>query len=698
MPVSRSRQIVVISAAVALIATLILAGRFLPATVAQDQPGGPAVKQGAAAEPMPPTENPFPGRFPAPSLDGGVEWFNTASEISIKDLRGKIVIFDFWTYCCINCLHVLPDLKFLEQKYANQLVVIGVHAPKFDNEKDSDNIREAILRYEVEHPVVNDADMVIARKYHFSSWPTLVLVDPEGNYVGQQPGEGNRELFDTVISRMIDYHRAKGTLDETPVRFDLEREKAKPTPLRFPGKVLADEASDRLFISDSNHNRIVVASLAGELIDVIGCGAIGSDDGPYAAATFDHPQGMCLVGRTLYVADTENHLIRSVDLAHKTVSTLAGTGEQSRGRLPGGLLRDLSLNSPWDLLHLEGVLYIAMAGPHQLWQHKLGTETIEVFAGTGREDIIDGPLDYCALAQPSGLTTDGTALYEVCSEGSAVRKVTRGKEGEIVTLAGPRDFPQGRALFEFGDIDGAGERARLQHPLGIVYHDGALYVADTYNHKIKRVDPKTGACRTWLGTGKPGTALKPAQLSEPSGLAVAGGKLIIADTNNHRLLATDLETRQTVELPIKGLPPPQPAPKSAPPAETTPAVEVAKQTVRPGSTLGFTIAFELPEGFKLNKLAPVTYTLAAADGPPLVAAGKLNVRAEANVTESEAAFDVPLVAKSGGGTIDVTLSYSFCRDGTGGVCRFAKQRWRVPVEIAANAADAGLKLTAAPGR
>jgi hypothetical protein len=266
-----------------------------------------------------------------------------------------------------------------------------------------------------------------------------------------------------------------------------------------------------------------------------------------------------------------------------------------------------------------------MAGPHQLWQHKLGTETIEVFAGTGDE-------------------------------------------------------------------------ARLQHPLGIVYYKGALYVADTYNHKIKRVDPQTGACRTWLGTGKPGTALKPVQLSEPSGLAVARGKLIIADTNNHRLLSTDLETRQTAELPVKGLRPPQPLQKSAPSPDPTPAVEVAKQTVRPGSTLGFTIAFELPEGFKLNKLAPVTYTLAAADQPSLVAAEKLNVRAEANVAESEATFDVPLVAKSGAGAIDVTLSYSFCRDGTGGVCRFAKQRWRVPVEIAANAADVGVRLTAAPGR
>ena len=272
---------------------------------------------GYAADKEPPMDagqNPFPGRFPAQSLEGGTEWMNTTGEISLKELRGKVVVLDFWTYCCINCMHILPDLKFLERKYPNQLVVIGVHHPKFDNEKDSANIREAIVRYEIEHPVVNDSDGIIGRKYNFSSWPTLMIIDPEGNFVGQQPGEGNRELFDEVIAKMITYHRAKGTLDETPVSFHLERDKQAPTPLRYPGKVLADEAGGRLFISDSNHNRIVVASSDGKLIDTIGTGAIGRQDGGYAEAEFDHPQGMALVKNTLYVADTENHLLRAIDL------------------------------------------------------------------------------------------------------------------------------------------------------------------------------------------------------------------------------------------------------------------------------------------------------------------------------------------------------------------------------------------------
>ena len=238
-------------------------------------------------------ENPFPRRFKlsGDELSGGVEWLNTSGEIELKDLRGKVVLLDFWTYCCINCMHILPDLKFLEHKYPKELVVIGVHSAKFDNEKDSENIRRAALRYEIEHPIVNDAEMKIWRGFGVRAWPTIGLIDPEGYFCGVASGEGNRELLDEVIAKLIAYHRAKGTLDETPVQFDLERNRVKPDALRFPGKVLADEASDRLYITDSNHNRIVITSLEGKLIDVIGNGTAGSTDGNYKTATFFRPQG-----------------------------------------------------------------------------------------------------------------------------------------------------------------------------------------------------------------------------------------------------------------------------------------------------------------------------------------------------------------------------------------------------------------------
>lgn len=642
-----------------------------------------------------PAENPYPGRFPAPSLDGGVEWLNTSGEISLRDLRGKVVLLDFWTYCCINCIHVLPDLKYLERKYPHELVVIGVHAAKFDNEKDTQNIREAILRYEIEHPVINDARMTVARKYAFNSWPTLVVIDPEGNFVGRVSGEGNRELLDHVIGQMIAFHKAKGTLDDTPVRFDLERHRQPSGPLKFPGKLIVDEPRQRVFISDSNHNRIVVAGLDGRLQDVIGNGAIGARDGGYAEAQFDHPQGLALVGDTLYVADTENHLLRTVDLAKNQVATLAGIGQQARGRSPGGPLRETALNSPWDLTVLNGTLYIAMAGPHQLWKHKLGSETIELFAGTGREDILDGPLDACALAQPSGITHDGTILYHVDSEGSAVRRVTIGPGGTVTTLVGPHDLDRGASLFEFADIDGVGDAVRLQHPLGIVHHQGALFVADTYNHKIKRVDIRSRQCETWLGNGQRGTGLQPVELNEPAGLAIVGDQLLIADTNNHRILSVNLATKATREFQIAGLTPP--APESAAPVEEPgpDAVAMPAVTAQSGAPLSVTLQFKLPEGYKLNPLSKVTYQLTAVEGAAVIPADRLAARTEARNDELTASFEVPIAA-AGQGVYELTVSYQYCRAGVGGVCKLGRAKFRLPIKADASAEATPYTLTVEP--
>jgi thiol-disulfide isomerase/thioredoxin/sugar lactone lactonase YvrE len=644
-----------------------------------------------------PPENPFPGRFPAPSLDGGVEWLNTSGPISLNDLRGKIVLLDFWTYCCINCMHILPDLKYLEKKYDKQLVVIGVHAAKFSNEKETENIRRAILRYEIEHPIINDANMVVARKYQFSSWPTLVLIDPEGNYVGSQPGEGNREIFDEVIGKMVAFHRAKGTLDESPVKFVLERQRATATPLRFPGKLLADANNDRLYVSDSNHNRIVVSTLDGQLVDVIGDGGIGRQDGDYKTATFDHPQGMTLVGDTLYVADTENHLLRAVDLKRQQVTTLAGTGEQAKLRARGGALTKTALNSPWALTHLDGVLYVAMAGPHQLWSHKLGTNRIEVFAGSGREDILDGSREEASLAQPSGITTDGRLLYWVDSEGSAVRAVSRERGGDVKTIVGPHDFPRGRSLFEFGDIDGKADDVRLQHPLGIVYHEGSLFVADSYNHKIKQVTPKTRTCETWIGTGSRGNGLDPVQLSEPADMVIVGNRMIVADTNNHRLLSIDLKSRHADEFVIKGLNPPPPPTIKSDDEELlkTPVADAAEATIKASGPLELEAVFKLPDGFKLNPLAPQTAKLSTAGGQTLVAAESLNTKLEGMIEGDAVRWQIP-ISGAGQATFELTLSYSYCRDGTGGVCKFGTARWRLPLKAAADAPGSRVSLKVDP--
>ncbi|HWL07640.1 MAG TPA: thioredoxin-like domain-containing protein [Planctomicrobium sp.] len=637
-----------------------------------------------------PKENPFPGLFPAPSLEGGTDWLNTSGPIDLKDLRGKIVLLDFWTYCCINCIHILPDLKYLENKYPNELVVIGVHSAKFENEKESENIREAIMRYEIAHPVINDSNMTVARRYQFSSWPTLILIDPEGNFVGRQPGEGTRDLFDNAIGKLAEYHRAKGTLDETPFKFHLEKEKAAPTPLRYPGKVFADEAGERLFITDSNHNRIVITTFNGELIDIIGTGAIGARDGSYTEATFDHPQGVALVGNDLYIADTENHTIRKVDLNAKQVTTLAGTGQQLRVRPTfggSGKLRTSALNSPWALVELKGFLYIAMAGPHQIWRHKLGSDAIGPFIGSGREDILDGSLRDAALAQPSAIVTDGTDLFHVDSEGSAVRRNRIVSPAKVTTIVGPHEFPNGRSLFEFGDIDGVGDNVRMQHPIGLTYHNGLLYVADTYNDKIKLVDPEKRTAVTWLGTGKKGTGLKPVELKEPAGLSAAGEFLYIADTNNHRILKTNLKTKETTELVVKGLTPPN-LPKADPNellAGST--ATAASQTVAAGKPFTVTVQFEFADGYHLNELAPFIYKLEAGENQKLIAVDALNKRLRGEGKGASATIPVTLTGESGKTELKLTINYQYCKDGKGGLCKFGSQQWTIPLTIAATGAS-----------
>jgi thiol-disulfide isomerase/thioredoxin/sugar lactone lactonase YvrE len=486
-------------------------------------------------------------RMRAPELTGGAGWLNTAGPLRLKDLRGKVVLLDFWTYCCINCIHTLPDLHQLEKKYANQLVVIGVHSAKFDNEKTTENIRKAILRYEIAHPVVNDAEMIIWRKYRVSSWPSLYLIDPEGYLYGYAPGEGNREVLEEHIDKLIKLHRKKKTLDEKPRRFELARASEKgDSPLFFPGKVLADAASNRLFIADSTHHRIVVTTLDGRKIAIAGSGEPGLADGAFAKAQFDDPQGLALSGEKLYVADRRNHVIRALDLKARTVTTIAGTGKQDRSaRTRTGKALKIGMNSPWDLCLKGDTLYVAQAGHHQIWTLDLDKRVLSPYAGSGRENIRDGPLDEAWFAQPSGLTTDGTYLYVADSEVSAIRQVPLlNGRGDVKTIVG-------EGLFDFGDVDGVGDTVRLQHALGVAYYKGRLYVADTYNSKIKILDPVKRSCQTFLGAA--GGWLGRSLFNEPGGLSFAGDKLYVADTNGHRIRVVDMKTKAVSTLVLKGV-------------------------------------------------------------------------------------------------------------------------------------------------
>ena len=327
--------------------------------------------------------------------------------------------------------------------------------------------------------------------------------------------------------------------------FKPEREELPETRLSFPGKVHADEPSGRLFIADSNHHRIVVAGFDGRMEATIGNGSEGFADGPCARAAFSNPQGMAFDGRNLYVADAGNHALRLVDLAAKTVRTIAGTGQQAREFNRYGKALQTPLNSPWDMALNGRTLYIAMAGAHQLWRMDLQSGLIRPHAGTVREGRLDGPLMRADLAQPSGLAFDGRRLYFADSENNSIRAADIEPNGEVATLAGGD-------LFDFGDTDGIGPEARFQHPLGVAFHAGMLYIADTYNNRIRRLGLSDGAVTTYAGTGEAGLRDGGEPMFDgPAGITAAGEKLFVADTNNHSVRMVEMVTRQAETLVLR---------------------------------------------------------------------------------------------------------------------------------------------------
>lgn len=631
-------------------------------------------------------------RVRAPELTGGRGWLNTDRPLSIAALKGKVILLDFWTYGCINCIHIIPDLKKLEAKYANQLVVIGVHSAKFQNEKETENIRRIILRYEIEHPVYNDADFKVWQSYGVRAWPTQILIDPAGYVLGGASGEGNYEVFDKAIAKLVSEFRQRGELNEEPLKIVLERAKVGDLPLAFPGKILADAAHDRLFIADSNHNRIVVTKLDGSLVETIGTGEAGAVDGAFDSASFYRPQGMAQDGDYLFVADTENHLIRRINFKTRTVETIAGTGKQTMEASKAGPARTIALSSPWDLQIVGGVLFIAMAGPHQIWKLDLEKGEVSTFAGSGREERRDGALLDAGFAQPSGMATDGKTLYIADSESNIIRAIDIAG-GQVRTLVGGD-------LFEFGDVDGEGDDVRLQHPLGLLAFGDKLLIADTYNHKIKELDPRRAVVKTLFGTGKPGQADgNHSSFYEPGGLTAANGKLYVADTNNHAVRVVDLKTKQTATLRIKGLMPPS---RTAEVSENSiepnsEEIKVPKQQLRAGTDGALVIDVELPAGYHLNPAAPQRYNVTVNDGKAISIEAAL---AKRSAKDLSLPVRVPLqLASAGSATLRVQLTLFYCREDNTGTCRIKTLVWSAPVEVVADSSAPGeLKVQGSIGR
>ncbi len=442
-------------------------------------------------------------------------------------------------------MHVLPRVAELEERFGDSLVGIGVHAGKFAGERRTANIREACVRLGVRHPVVNDRHYRIWRAYGVQGWPTVALVTADGRLARVQAGEFGVEDMASAITDLIARAERDGTLQRGELDFGTDPdEPAEPSGAsRYPSRVL--EADRKLYVSDTGRFRVLELALDGDVATVLrafGSGTPGFADGPAADARFLEPQGLAVSGGTLYVADRRNHAIRAVDLATGVVRTIAGTGELAGQRIAEGPGLASALRSPWGLAADGSTLSVTMAGSHQLWAIDLSRDDhpLRLVAGSGGEAIGDGQGTRATLAQPSGVVTDASGrLFVADAESSAVRSVTPAEDYAVRTIVGT-------GLFDFGDRDGEGDDVLLQHDLDLAVSDGRLLVADTYNSKIKLVDPQTRRC-----AALPGPAGSGQDLWEPAGITSGPSGTFVADTNHHRLVRLDPPTGELVTIDVR---------------------------------------------------------------------------------------------------------------------------------------------------
>ncbi|MEU5515046.1 NHL domain-containing thioredoxin family protein [Streptomyces griseoaurantiacus] len=595
-----------------------------------------------------PTPAPAPrrrARVRAPELIGKGGWLNTGGkDLTLADLRGKCVVVDFWTFCCINCLHVLDELRELEEKHRDTVVIIGVHSPKFVHEAEHQAVVDAVERYGVEHPVLDDPELATWKQYAVRAWPTLVVIDPEGYVVAQHAGEGHAHAIEKLVEELEAEHEAKGTLRRGDGPYVAPE--PEPTTLRFPGKALL-LPSGNLLVSDTTRHQLVELAADGESeVRRIGSGARGFADGTAEAAAFSEPQGLALLeDGSVVVADTVNHALRRLDVATGGVTTLAGTGRQWwQGSPTSGPAREVDLSSPWDVAVFGGRVWMAMAGVHQLWTYDPAAETVAVAAGTTNEGLVDGPGAEAWFAQPSGLAAAGERLWLADSETSALRWVDT--EGAVHTAVGT-------GLFDFGHRDGAAEQALLQHPLGVTaLPDGSVAVSDTYNHALRRFDPATGEVTT-LAT----------DLREPSDAVVVGEDIVVVESARHRLTRLRL------------------------PEEAVRVDAVAHRTrraateVAPGA-LRLDVIFQAPAGQKLDtRYGPSTRLLVSSTPPELLLAGEGAGTDLARTLELD-----PSVPE---GVLHVSAMAASCDDDPANeypACHVHQQDWGVPVRVTGDGA------------
>lgn len=618
----------------------------------------------------------------APDFPADFTWINTPEPLSFQhQLKGQVVLLDFWTYGCINCIHLIPTEERLLHHFAKQpFEIIGVESAKFTNEAVASHVRDAVLRYGITNPVVVDQNMTIWNMYGVNAWPTLILVDASGHVVGSVAGEAGYHSLEHAIAKTIAADRKSGTLAAHPLNLPMQHTLVSASGLLFPGKIIAVPAMHRLFIADTGHNRIVETTWPDALghckrVEIFGNGRPGHIDGPASHAELDAPQGLAVDDGCLYVADTMGQYVRKINLRTGYVSTVLGNGHEVYDTTGGGTGTQQGINSPWDLVARGHTLYIAMAGEHQLWKMNLQTDKASALAGTGGEGLQNGPADQALLAQPSGLVLDGNILYFADSENSAVRGLNL-KTMKVFTVIG-------HGLFDFGDKNGGPNTALLQHDLGVAILGKNILVADTYNDKLRRINPKTRIVSTYAGSGKPGTGSPggPLELNEPGGLNVSGHDIFVADTNNQRIVEINAKTKAWHQIVIAGLTPPLMDGNMKTPISTAPSGRAIAVQLDPGKMLTLQFNPTLPP---LTHLTPdIPISLRITSGSHVITEESVNAHGKTpvnfSITPAMLAMAKPMNKQTSHWL--VKIYYAYCTDGTQGLCVPASQSWQLAVKM-----------------
>lgn len=600
----------------------------------------------------------------APELIGDA-WFGTENpRLGISDFKGRFLLLDFWTLCCVNCHHVLAELRPIEHKFNDVLTVVGVHSPKFEHEKLPESVAAAISRHEIEHPVLNDPNMSTWQSYGVRAWPTLVLVDPRGEIIATYSGEGHSHAIEALIEKMIPKYEASGEL----IRGEGVYRAPEPETglLRQPGKVTEIPMRCRtllggaeLLVSNSGGHDLVAVAVS-DLATAkarIGSGIRGSNDGDFQSASFAEPYGIrflsaelaSVTGLDLVVADTANHLIRGVNLQNQSVVTIAGTGRQwmQQDEISGPAL-GVSISTPWDIEIFEGELLIAMAGEHRIWRYNFQEKTLGIFAGTTNEGLVDGSLAEAWFAQPSAIVVsklDPKRIWLIDAETSALRVIESNRIRSLI----------GKGLFDFGHVDGPADQALLQHPLGVFETpDGNLLIADTYNRAVRKYS---------IATNKVSTIAR--DLGEPSDLEVIetedGPKLVVVEASKNRISLLPIESEAMVS--------------GAAMTSARPALEVK------AGELVVDVVFNAPPGQKLDeRYGPSTYLVISSTPKELLLEGSGN--------SVELRRPIRLNPEVSEGVLHVAAKGASCDESEEGAqCHIHQQDWGIPIRVSAEGAD-----------